>query len=149
MNSTTIEQQERRIAGLLADIEAQAAKINELDLWKRMHDMAPAGAKAAVVERMQQAEAIQPFIESWRQKCAEQAAKIDELRHALKCAEIGLEGKRGHIEEQAQRIAELEAIIEHQREIVADMQHRIEDADQALVDAERSLDAERERNQAT
>lgn len=90
----TVESQAQRIAGLLVDVEAQAQKINELDLWKRMHDMAPVGAKAAVVERMQQAEAIQPFIESWKRKCADQAQRIAELERLAERAPIVVERDR-------------------------------------------------------
>lgn len=51
--------------------------------WKSLHDAAPDGAKAIVIERMQDAAAIEPIVRAWREANAKLTIERDQARRDL------------------------------------------------------------------
>lgn len=64
-------------------IDPRDTEIAALRRWKALHDAAPDGAKAIVIERMQEAAAIEPIVRAWREANVKLEAERDEARRDL------------------------------------------------------------------
>jgi len=75
--------------------------------WKSLHDAAPDGAKAIVIERMQDAAAIEPIVRAWREANAKLTIERDQARRDLAATQREADRLRKGIEGEAWRLHHL------------------------------------------